>query len=117
MGHHEKNGKHGKHGGLVLSTKAPKAKEVFVAGTFNEWNPSSHPLKRTGDGQWALTLDLPPGRHEYKFVIDGQWCCEAGCDKHYDGCPGCVANQFGTMNRILEVKDAAEQADHLRQLA
>jgi len=114
MGRRSKNGKSGT---ALVSASAPEAKEVFVAGTFNDWNPTSHPLKRTGDGHWALTLDLPPGRYEYKFVIDGQWCCEQGCDKHYDGCPGCVANQFGTMNRILEVKDVAEQADHLRQLA
>lgn len=105
-----------KPGGLVVSTNAPKAKRVFVAGTFNDWNPSSHPLKRTGDGHWVLTLDLSPGRYEYKFVIDGQWCCEVGCDKAYDGCPGCVANQFGTMNRVLLVEEFAERADRVRQL-
>jgi hypothetical protein len=115
MGHRDRNGK---SGGLVVSTKAPKAREVFVAGTFNDWNPKSHPLKRTGDGQWVLTLDLPPGRYEYKFVIDGEWCCEQGCDKPYDGCPNCVANQFGTMNRVLVVEpDAAERSNRQRQLA
>lgn len=117
MTHQGKNGKHPRHGGFVVSTKAPKANDVFVAGTFNDWNPKSHPLKRSGDGHWALTLDLPPGRYEYKFIIDGQWCCEQGCDRRYDGCPDCMANQFGTMNRILEVKDVAGQEDQLRQLA
>lgn len=113
MGHRDRNCK---PGGLVVSTNAPKAKHVFVAGTFNKWNPTSHPLKRTGDGHWVLTLDLPPGRYEYKFVVDGEWCCEVGCDKAYDGCPGCVANQFGTMNRVLLVEEFAERADRVRQL-
>lgn len=105
-----------KPGGLVVSTNAPKAKRVFVAGTFNDWSPSTHPLKRTGDGHWVLMLDLPPGRYEYKFVIDGQWCCEQGCDEAYHDCPGCVANQFGTMNRVLVVEDLAERRDRARQL-
>lgn len=108
--------RHCKPGGLTVSTHAPKAKHVFIAGTFNTWNPKSHPLKRTGDGHWVLTLDLPPGRYEYKFVVDGEWCCEVGCDKVYDGCPGCVPNQFGTMNRVLVVEDVADVADRVRQL-
>lgn len=114
MGHRSKNGK---SGGTLVSARAPEAKEVFVAGAFNDWNPRSHPLKRNSDGLWVLALDLPPGRHEYKFVIDGQWCCEPGCDKPYDGCPGCVANQFGTMNRVLVVEDVAERLNRERQLA
>lgn len=109
--------KHCKPGGVVVSTMAPKAKEVFVAGTFNEWNPRSYPLKRTGDGHWVGTLDLPPGRYEYKFVIDGQWCCEQGCDQPYDGCPGCVANRFGTMNRVLVVEDTAAHSSRHHQPA
>ena len=92
----------------AVCTTAPDAKAVFVAGTFNGWNAESHPLARTRDGRWTLTLDLPPGRYEYKFIIDGQWCCEQGCDQPHDGCPGCVANPFGTMNRVLVVEEAAE---------
>ena len=113
----EKQDKNGKPGGLVVSTTAPKAKEVFVAGTFNNWSPKSHPLKRNSDGTWALTLGLPPGRYEYKFVIDGEWCCEAGCDKSHEGCPKCVANEFGTMNRVLLVEDTTEQLSPQRPLA
>jgi len=114
MGHRDKNCE---PGGLVVSTKAPGAKKVFVAGTFNDWNPRSHPLKCTGDGHWVVRLDLPTGRHEYKFVIDGEWCCEQGCDKPYDGCSGCVENQFGTMNRVLVVEQAAEPSRRQHQLA
>ncbi|MDP1662776.1 MAG: glycogen-binding domain-containing protein [Phycisphaerales bacterium] len=100
-----------------VSTTAPDAKAVFVAGTFNDWNPQSHPLTRTRDGRWALTLDVPPGRYEYKFIIDGQWCCEPGSDKPFDGCPECVANEMGTMNRVLVVEQSTEQSRRQPQLA
>lgn len=99
-----KQSSHCKPGGTTVSIKAPDAKKVCVAGTFNNWSTISHPMKRTtGDGHWVLSLDLPPGRYEYKFVVDGQWCCETGCDKAFDGCPGCVPNEHGTMNRVLVV--------------
>jgi len=103
--------------GNSVSTTAPDAKAVFVAGTFNDWNTQSHPLKRARDGRWVLTLDLPPGRYEYKFIIDGQWCCELGCDKRHDECPGYVANQFGTSNRVLVVEQAAEPSRRQPKLA
>lgn len=93
-------------GGTVVSIKAPNATHVFVAGTFNNWSATSHPMKRTTrDGHWVLDLDLPPGRYEYKFIVDGQWCCEVGCDKQFNGCPGCVPNEHGTMNRVLVVEE------------
>jgi hypothetical protein len=114
MGNRNKNRN---RSGVVVSTKAPDARNVFIAGTFNDWNPCSDPLTRTGDGHWVLTLDLPPGRYEYKFVVDGEWCCEPGCDKAHHGCPGCVPNQFGTMNRVLVVQDTAEQMIRQNQLA
>ena len=75
---------------MVVSTKAPKAKEVFIAGTFNERNPRSHSLRRTGDGQWGPTLDLSAGRYEYKFVIDGKWCCERGASTSI----GAISNAY-----------------------
>ena len=100
----------GGQSGSVITVRAPEAKQVFVAGTFNDWNPKSHVMKAAKGGEWTRTLDLAPGRHEYKFVIDGQWCCEPGRDGPNDGGPGCVPNQQGTMNRIIEVKVRQAQA-------
>ena len=88
---------------VKFSCHAPNAKTVFVAGTFNDWNPEVIPLYREPDGHWRTTLPLTPGHHEYKFIVDGQWCCEPGCEHEYQGCPKCCANAFGTMNRVLEV--------------
>ena len=86
-----------------VSIQAPQAKCVYVAGDFNGWNPRSHPLRRGRDGQWARVLDLPPGSHAYKFIVDGCWCCGDGRDAAYDGRPGHAPNEFGTMNMVLHV--------------
>jgi len=29
-----------------FTLSAPQAKSAFIAGSFNSWNPSSHPLKK-----------------------------------------------------------------------
>lgn len=46
------------------------ATSVSVAGSFNSWNKASNPLKWTG-AKWSCELSLPPGRYEYKFVVNG----------------------------------------------
>jgi len=48
------------------------AKEVSVAGSFNDWSTSAAKMKRQGD-EWIVETIAEPGRHMYKFVIDGQW--------------------------------------------
>jgi 1,4-alpha-glucan branching enzyme len=80
-----------------FSFMAPQAQSVFIAGTFNLWNQSSHPLKKDKHGVWKVTLPLTPGRYEYRYVTDGRWENDPFCE-------GCSQNQFGTMNcvRIVE---------------
>src|ERR1035438_9813296 len=50
------------------------AEHVYVCGGFNDWHPTC--LRMIGNpdsGLWEKRLLLPPGRHEYKFVVDGEW--------------------------------------------
>ncbi len=45
---------------------------VSVAGTFNGWDKGKDPMKVGADGlTWRLNLSLKPGKHSYKFVLDG----------------------------------------------
>eukprot|EP00768_Dysnectes_brevis_P003686 gnl/Dysnectes_brevis/2624_a3170_1509.p1 GENE.gnl/Dysnectes_brevis/2624_a3170_1509~~gnl/Dysnectes_brevis/2624_a3170_1509.p1 ORF type:complete len:265 (-),score=57.69 gnl/Dysnectes_brevis/2624_a3170_1509:87-881(-) len=44
---------------------------VYLAGTFNKWKERI-PMKKQGD-VWFATRKLPPGRHEYKFIVDNVW--------------------------------------------
>ena len=80
-----------------FSLLAPQAQSVFIAGNFNQWNLSSHPLKRDEHGVWKITLPLTPGRYEYRFMTDGKWENDPFCE-------GCHPNEFGTMNCVRVVE-------------
>ncbi len=43
-------------GGWWYREWAPAARELFLCGDFNNWDRSSHPLKRVGGGIWELFL-------------------------------------------------------------
>ena len=88
----------------TFTVRAPQAREVYVAGTFNGWDPKATPMLPAAHGEWGVAMHLAPGRYEYKFVVDGQWCCEPGCDGPHAGCPNCVPNELGSMNCVLRVR-------------
>lgn len=48
------------------------AKQVMVAGSFNNWHDHSLKMKKTEYG-WELPLYLKEGTHAYKFIVDGAW--------------------------------------------
>jgi Glycogen recognition site of AMP-activated protein kinase/Carbohydrate-binding module 48 (Isoamylase N-terminal domain) len=49
-----------------------KANKVMLAGTFNKWDPDNLAMKRTDSG-WVAEVKLLPGKHWYKFIVDGEW--------------------------------------------
>jgi len=58
---------------VTFRLKAPKAKRVFLAGDFNQWNPSVLPLNKGSKGVWETLLPLPAGKYDYLFQVDGVW--------------------------------------------
>ena len=48
------------------------AKAIFLSGDFNKWSADGFAMKREGD-EWILKVHLYPGKHLYKFVVDGKW--------------------------------------------
>lgn len=48
------------------------AQTVYLAGTFNDWNPSNFPMQREGE-DWVFPVHLSTGKHLYKFIVDGKW--------------------------------------------
>lgn len=87
----------------TFSCSREDAREIFLAGTFNGWNPEATPMKRATGGEWTASLELVPGHYEFKFVADGEWTCEPECQPGSPRCEKCVPNAFGTMNCTLEV--------------
>jgi len=48
------------------------AREVYLAGSFNDWRPEELAMEKA-EGGWFIPYVLAPGNYEYKFVVDGQW--------------------------------------------
>jgi len=78
---------------------APEAKEVLLAGSFNDWSGSSDPMKRDKTGAWKKVKMLPQGTHEYKYIVDGVWTLDPES-------PHTVPNQYGTRNSTIQVRRA-----------
>lgn len=81
---------------VTFSLAAPEARQVCVAGSFNEWDPDARALKRNKAGTWSTWMNLEPGRHEYRFVVDGEWLQDPEC-------PDCEPNEFGGANSVVKV--------------
>lgn len=95
---------------VAIRLQAPEAQEVFLAGSFNDWNPSTIRMERDSDGSWIAIVPLTAGRHEYKFVIDGRWCCNPGGTEFEEACPGHVRNSLGTLNCVIDVNGESDTA-------
>lgn len=76
---------------------APKASHVALVGSFNEWNPVATPLRRDpATGKWIVSLNLPPGRHVYSFVVDGDVTADPSAPRAADA-------DFGSANSVVFV--------------
>jgi hypothetical protein len=73
------------------------AGRVAVSGEFNHWSADATPMMSQGDGAWKTTLALPPGRHQYKFVVDGHWMPDPNASEQ-------VADGYGAVNSVIEVR-------------
>ncbi|MFH1209062.1 MAG: glycogen-binding domain-containing protein [Candidatus Omnitrophota bacterium] len=82
---------------VEFQLSAPQAKSVNVCGTFNEWRTNAGRLTKDYRGIWKGSIQLKPGRYEYRFFVDGQWIDDPRAKKT-------VTNQFGSKNTVLEVK-------------
>jgi 1,4-alpha-glucan branching enzyme len=75
--------------------KADEGSEVYVAGTFNGWNPRKKKLKLK-DGSYSTSIMLDPGKHEYKFIVNETWCVDPEC-------PEWAPNGLGSLNSVKSV--------------
>ncbi len=48
---------------------APHADQVFLVGSFNDWNKKAHPLSRLPDGTWSVEVPGTKPGDEYRFRI------------------------------------------------
>ena len=83
---------------VTLVYEGIPGRQVFAAGTFNEWKPEKLMKDRDNDGVYRCQIRLVPGEYQYKFVVDGSWCLDAAN-------PNFTPNEFGTLNSILTVDE------------
>ena len=81
---------------VPLVVRAEGARTVAVTGDFTGWSAAGIPLNQIRDGEWAVQLDLAPGEHQYRLLVDGEWRDDPKAARH-------VPNPFGTRNGVLRV--------------
>ncbi|MFV2015170.1 MAG: isoamylase early set domain-containing protein [Candidatus Heimdallarchaeota archaeon] len=86
---------------VEFEISAPQAEKVVLTGDFNGWDRNSYLLKKYSGGTWKISLKLKPGRYEYKFRVDDEWCDDPYCNVY-------VPNSLGTKNAVVEIKDSSE---------
>jgi 1,4-alpha-glucan branching enzyme len=74
------------------------AQTASLCGEFNEWDRTSHPMKRRKDGRFSLTISLKPGRqYRFRYLLDGErWENDPAAD-------GYVLNEFGSDDSVVEI--------------
>ena len=76
----------------------PTAQRVALVGDFNSWNRFGHMMRKVPSGLWEITVELTPGRYQYKFLVnDSQWLTDPKVKEQ-------ASNQYGTNNSVIEVK-------------
>ena len=83
--------------GVRFSMDQPAAQTVAVAGTFNGWSATAHPMTPDASRRrWTAVVPLPPGEHLFMFVVDGAWVTPPQAVDYVD-------DGFGARNGVVVV--------------
>ncbi|KAI9356689.1 5'-AMP-activated protein kinase beta subunit, interation domain-containing protein, partial [Pilaira anomala] len=74
---------------------------VYVTGTFNGWKQKIKLVKSMHD--FSAVLDLPPGTHRLKFIVDDEWKCSNDMETATD--------PDGNLVNYLQVMDEDEESE------
>ncbi len=72
----------------IFSSRAPGATSVQLVGDFTKWQENPISLRKESDGIWRVSIDLNPGSHHYRFMVDGQWRDDPECSMHVPNAEG-----------------------------
>jgi len=75
---------------------APAAMSVLLVGDFTHWQRKGIPMQKSKDGIWTATIELPRGKHHYRFIVDNEWCDDPECTLR-------VPNPYGSHNMVVEI--------------
>ncbi len=81
----------------IFFINTPNAKDVFIAGEFNQWKIGAESrLSRLDNGIWEKRVALNPGKYRYKFVVDGEWLMDM---KNSEKEP----NPYGSFDSVIKL--------------
>lgn len=82
---------------ITFSFNATVDSEVFLAGSFNDWDSTNTPmLLNKENNNYEIVMYLKPGYYEYKFIVNGNWILD-------ETNPNFAANDFGTLNSVINI--------------
>ncbi len=86
-----------KKGTIRFAVRPPRKgiRDVAVAGDFNGWAPM--PMRKQKNGDYVAIVEAPPGAHQYKYVVDGEWVTDPDNSSM-------AVNTLGTLNSVAEVE-------------
>jgi len=86
--------------GVLFVHPAPARADVRVSGDFNAWAAEGRPLRYNPEtSAHEGIVQIPPGRCEYRLIIDGRWTPDP-----YN--PTRTSNPFGGENSVVVVTQA-----------
>lgn len=81
---------------INFTLEMPEARTVSLVGDFNGWDVNVYKLIRQ-NGSWKIKLNLPRGRYQYVFVVDGnKWVPDPEAKEYID-------NGYGGKNSVLDI--------------
>ncbi|MCZ6836635.1 MAG: isoamylase early set domain-containing protein [Planctomycetota bacterium] len=86
--------------GMIFTQPASSGRKISVAGDFNGWSPGVTMLKlREDSGVFQALVDMPPGKYQYRIVIDGKW----QADRYNEEMQ---LNAYGEPNSVIVVPES-----------
>ncbi len=52
--------------------RGPPDGQIYLSGSFNNWDPFMYRMTETEPGRYTITLKLPAGTHRYYYLIKGE---------------------------------------------
>ncbi len=80
----------------TFSFSAPTALSVQLVGDFTRWQERPIQMRKAADGIWRASIELQPGPHHYRFLVDGQWRDDPECTVR-------VPNPYGSEDSVRQV--------------
>ncbi|HVM48258.1 MAG TPA: isoamylase early set domain-containing protein [Candidatus Acidoferrum sp.] len=74
---------------------AHDASSVLLVGDFTHWQKGGIPMRKSKDGVWEVSVPLAPGKHSYRFIVDGEWRDDPECKLR-------IPNPYGSEDMIRE---------------